>query len=123
MSMKSLIYTAALLVPLIATPPLCAGEPTELLRLRDRYQERIEEELEPLRASFLRQLDSLEKRLGTTRKLEEALYIREQRTALALDANAPIAPEAATKSAEYGKLAEIYQNTALHASAPCARLT
>ena len=80
----------------------------ELLQLRDLYNERVEEAIEPLRKNFLAGLDRLEKDLAERRKLEEALYVRESRTKFALDWKAEVPEDSIERSKEFTRVYGIY---------------
>jgi hypothetical protein len=74
-----------------------AAEPLELTRLRQQFQHRLDQELEPWREKYRKELQKLEDRMIAERKLVEALAVKKER-----EANAPLStePAAATGSSK-----------------------
>lgn len=56
-----------------------AGEPLELTRLRDQYLRHVERQIEGPKQIYISELIKLEKRLGQSSRLEEALLIKKER--------------------------------------------
>jgi hypothetical protein len=83
--------------------------PDALLHLKDLYQKKVKESIEPLQNSFIQNLDDLEKRLAAQRKLEEALVVREERVRIAIDPLSKSDLRVVSQSAELKRVMEIYE--------------
>lgn len=83
--------------------------PDALLHLKDLYQKKVKESIEPLQNSFIQNLDDLEKRLAAQRKLEEALVVREERVRITIDPLSKSDPDEVSKSVDLKRLKDIYE--------------
>ena len=77
--MKTLgLLAAFLIVPAVTT---AAEDPGELIRLREQFQARVKQQVQPLQKVYLEELVKLEKRLIKDNRLESALAVQKEREA------------------------------------------
>ncbi|WP_193210810.1 hypothetical protein [Luteolibacter marinus] len=63
----------------IALLQAVGAEPLELTRLRQQYEHRVEQQIEPLERTYVAELAKLEKRLAKGGRLEDALAVKKER--------------------------------------------